>query len=325
MSLALLAALLGGLPAVVDGRPVLADGGLAATGFETTGFDLYVVRDRLGRDVFYFLEKPGPTPLPLAVVVQGSGCDSQWVKKGDQISGRFQNLVRSVGRGRVRTMVVEKPGVPLLFTSKNPGTAIDCPRAFAEEHTLPRWTEAIAAAIDHALSRPGTDSKKLLVIGHSEGGIVAASVAAAHPAVSHVASLASNGPTQLYDFVLLDGDNGERVYREWATVQADPMSAEKLWRGHPHRRWSTFMGTSLLEQLLKSKAKVFIAHGTADTAVPIVAFDMLKAELTARGRAPAAFRVEKADHGFNGGSLPKGGLPPIAEVFRQVIDWFARP
>ena len=84
------------------------------------------------------------------------------------------------------------------------------------------------------------------------------------------------------------------------------------------------MGTSMLEQLLKSKAKVFLAHGSADTAVPVAAFDMLRAELTARGRAPKALRVEGADHGFNGGGLPKGDLPPIADVFRQAVDWFVK-
>ena len=50
------------------------------------------------------------------------------------------------------------------------------------------------------------DAARTLVIGHSEGGIVAAYVAAKLPKVTHVASLAGGGPTQLFDFVSNDED-----------------------------------------------------------------------------------------------------------------------
>jgi pimeloyl-ACP methyl ester carboxylesterase len=290
-------------------------------GLKSTGFDAFTATDKLDRKIAYYLERADAKPLPLVVILGGSGCESVWAKRGDKVSGRFQNVVRAIGKGRVRTMTVEKPGVPLFNEGKVPGTALECPKAFLEEHTLDRWAEAVSAAIADAVTRPGVDKSRVLIIGHSEGGISAAAVAAKQPLVTHVASLASNGPSQLYDFALLDGDNGERVYKEFAAVQADPLSIEKFWRGHPHRRWSTFMGTSTLEQLLRSKAKVFLAHGTKDTAVPVAAFDILKAELTARGRSPQTLRVEGADHGFNGGPWAKSDLPPISNVFRAAIDW----
>jgi dipeptidyl aminopeptidase/acylaminoacyl peptidase len=202
-----------------------------------------------------------------------------------------------------------------------------------KEHTLPRWAEANAAALRGAWTLPGIDPDRTLVVGHSEGGIVAARVAAEEPNVTHVASLAGGGPTQLFDFAEMwgqpkpddkPGDADKRVkavYDEWAKIQADPESVKQFWLGHPYRRWASFLKSSTTEELLRSKAKVYLAHGTLDAAVPVKSFDVAVAELRAKGREVTAERVDGADHGF-GTAADKGSPDGLRAQFDKLLDWF---
>ena len=205
--------------------------------------------------------------LPVVLFVQGSGSQSLWVKNGDRIGGGLQNLVLRLAKDRARVVVVEKPGVQFLDCPKQPGTAIEGSREFLVEHTLPRGAEANAAALKAVLSQPEIDSSRVLVMGHSEGGIVAARIAAEMPAVTHAAPLGCGGVTQLYSLAELARRSAppgqavaamQSVYDEWAKIQARPDSIEDFWMGHPYRRWSTFLRNSVVAKLKKSHAKIYL-------------------------------------------------------------------
>ena len=293
---------------------------------EGTSFARHHAPDRLGRDVVFYLSTAEQgTVLPVAVFVQGSGCDSQFHRRNGRTHGGLHNVLRQAGGSRVRVLVVEKPGVAFLDESKDPGSAEGCPDEFLREHTLPRWSEAVTAAVRAALVLPTVNPSRCLVVGHSEGGIVAAKVAANEPKVTHVASLAGGGPTQLFDFLAMAKTATERaeILAEWTHVLADPDSLTKFWMGHPYRRWSSFLASSTLENLLISKAHIYLAHGTADQAVPVASFDVLHAELLAHRRPVAAERMEGADHGFDpvGDDRPSVGL---RDVMSRVVDWYLR-
>jgi predicted esterase len=260
----------------------------------------------------------GEAVRPLAVFIQGSGCDSVFVRAGQSahVSGRYQNVLRGAGKGRVRVMAVEEPGVEYLGASKQPGSPIGCSQPFLEQHTLPQWADAINAAIRGALTLRGIDPARVLVAGHSEGGIVAARVAADNPQVTHVAVLSGGGPTQLFDLAETKRD----AYEGWAEVRKDPDSATKFWLGHPNRRWSSFLASSPAEELLRTKAPIFVAQGTRDPVVPLADLQFLHATLAARGKDVVIDRVEGGDHGFSraGQSSPLG----MMEVLGRVVDWF---
>lgn len=278
--------------------------------------------DKLGRRITYYVATPraATAPLPLAVFVQGSGCDSQFRQAGDAVVGRMQELLRQAVRDRARVMVVEKPGVKFLDEARELGVAEGCPEVFLQEHTLTRWAEAVGAAVRAAAKLPGSDPRRLLIVGHSEGGIVAARVASENAVVTHVASLAGGGPSQLFDFVAQAGKRGEDVYRTFSAIKQDPQSITKFWYGHPYRRWSSFMASSVLDGLLRTEARVFIAHGTDDQATTVASFDMLRAELTARGKQVTAERISGVGHMFcKNNKLSPDGMRALLE---RVYDWF---
>lgn len=134
-----------------------------------TGFGRHSTRDKLDRPITFYLSLAAASKerLPLAVFVQGSGCSSQFMRRGDRVNGGLQNLLLEAVRGRARVLVVEKPGVNYLDEAQRPGSAEGCSPEFLAEHTLPRWAEAVGAAIRAAQTLPGIDTTKTLVIGHS--------------------------------------------------------------------------------------------------------------------------------------------------------------
>jgi len=284
-------------------------------------FIRYETTDEIERTITFYISedvrKDKSEALPPAVWVQGSGfgCVFQEIVGPDgesRIAGvTGHSAAHDAGRGRVRMILVDKPGVDYLDKPEHPGSAVGSPLEFREQHTVDRWAAAIEAAIRAAWTLEGVRNDRVLVMGHSEGGIVACRVAARMPEVSHVGVLAGEGPTQLYSLIRLirEGEFGrgdatpeqrERWLLDgWAAVLADPDSAEAMFFGHPHRRWSSFVSTSPMTELRKSDAAVFIAQGTADRAVDPSSADVLYADLLSQGRRVELLRLEGADHSFN--------------------------
>ena len=286
--------------------------------FVGTAFDRYTTKDNLGRTITFYLTRVSDKKLPLIVLIQGSGAQSIWVKRGDKISGGLQNLTAAAAKGKARVLAVEKPGIDCFYQPGQPGTAEGAPQAFLEEQTLPRWAEANEAAIRAALTLPGTAPGKILVAGHSEGAITAAKIAADMPDVTHVAILSGSGANQLFDMALSMGE--DETYKAWAEIQKDPDSTTKFAWGHPYRRWSSFCSTSTLEELEKSKAHILVAHGTEDKAVPYQSFEVLRAGLTATNRDAHYEIVQGGGHDY-----AKPNDPPadgFRIMFGKLVDWF---
>lgn len=290
-----------------------------------TIFHRYSTVDRFGRTVtFYLSEAPGERAVPLAVFVQGTGCSSHFHRQGDRIVQGAQLLLYDAARGRARVLAVEKPGVQYLDQQANDGDAKTCRPEFLAEHTLERWAVAIADSIKAAQELPGVDHSRTLVAGGSEGGVVAVRVSNVLASVTHAASIAGGGANHLFvlaDYVRHKGLDPEvEVYPCWAEILRDPNSTGKFCWGQPYRLWSSLLKTSLIQECLQSRAALYLVHGTADEQSSIAGFDVLRAELAAKGR-PAVFdRIEGADHSLGRrGETPGDGL---MAAFGRIVDWF---
>jgi predicted esterase len=291
-----------------------------------TVFSRYFTRDRLNRRISYFLSDGGTAqrPLPLAVWIQGSGCASVFGRSGDRITTKAQSLLYEAGRGRVVVLVVEKPGVEFLDSQSDPGDQRTCREVFLKEHTLDRWSEAVVAAVRAAHHLARIDRRKTIVIGASEGGIVAAHVSNIFPSITHVASIGGGGPVHLFDlaeFMRRRNLNAENeVYACWDKIRIDPNSMTKFCWGHTYRELSSFLKTSLIDECLRSKSRLYLVHGTADEANFIAGFDVLRAELAAKGRAAIFERLDGADHGLErpGQEAPAG----LLSALQRIVSWY---
>jgi pimeloyl-ACP methyl ester carboxylesterase len=290
-----------------------------------TAFHRYSTQDQFGRNItFYLSDSSTVRSTPLAVFVQGSGCASLFQRHGERIMQGAFVLLLDATRGRARVLVVEKPGVQFLDKQADPVDAKTCRPEFLAEHTLDRWTGAIVASIKAAHDLPGIDGSKTLVIGGSEGGVVAVHLTNVMPSVTHAASIAGGGPNHLFalaDYVRRQGLDPEvDVYNCWAKILRDPDSTTEFCWGHPYRLWSSLLKTSLTQECLESRAALYLIHGTADEWSSIAAFDVMRAELAAKQRKAVFERIEGANHSLTrANEKPEDGL---MAAFGRVVDWF---
>jgi pimeloyl-ACP methyl ester carboxylesterase len=300
-------------------------------------FERYQVKDARGRTITFYHSKASKAhqKLPVLLYCTGSGCQSVFTKEGERISAGVQGFILQVVKGRAHVVVVEKPGVKFLDRAKAPGSSEGGSREYLRDCTPQSWADANIAALRAAWQFPHVDKARTLVLGMSEGGLIAALVAAEVPQVSHVAILSCGGPTQLFDALISavrprpgdrPGDGAKRrqaAVAEWAEIRADPDSITKFWMGHPYRRWSSFLKTNTTAALLRAKARVYLAHGTEDRAVPVESHDACEAELLVQGRAVTAERLEGLDHSFlPSNAAPDRGSVELAELVKRIALWF---
>ena len=282
---------------------------------------------------FYVSEPPRIEPerlRPLVVYVHGSGATSHFTRDGDRTVPRNGHITfAELADDRVRVLVVEKPGVQ--FGDAPTGAAAGGTDVFRREHTLERWADAVVAAMEASLRLPGVAADRVTVVGHSEGGIVAARIARLRPElVTHVAVLAGGGPTQLYSLIALaregqffghvSNDPEARVayvLDAWADICADPRSTEKTFFGFAYRRWSSFLSTSPADELDGVQARIYVGQGLDDRAVAPTSADMLFATLRARQQDVMYDRVPGAGHSFERSGDQDGWSVQIA----RVLDW----
>lgn len=82
-------------------------------------------------------------------------------------------------------MAVEKPGVEFLDYPPDDGDARACRPGFLAAYTLDGWATTIVDAIQAAQKLPDVDTSKTVVVGISEGGIVAMRVSNILAQVTH--------------------------------------------------------------------------------------------------------------------------------------------
>jgi pimeloyl-ACP methyl ester carboxylesterase len=297
-------------------------------------YEKYSTRDRFGREIVFYLSKAAASqnPLPLVAFVEGSGCGSRFEERNGKIRPAGGHIVAAdVFKDKARVLVVEKPGVKYLF---QPQDGCKDLAEFNREHTLERWTEANEAAIRAVRKLPLISKDKTLVVGHSEGGLVACRVARNLPQiVTHVSTIAGGGASQLYDLLALarqgeffdevsydPKEHVSYVLDKWKDIQNDPLSAEKFFFGFAYRRWSTFLASSPIEELSQVRAKIYIAQGTSDKAVDPTSSDALYAQLVAKNKQVIYDRVEGANHSFRIKDQPK--VDGWQELFERIEKWF---
>ena len=265
---------------------------------------------------------------PLLIYVEGSGAQSHFVALGKRIAWSTFGLIAKNYGPEHHVVTTEKRGVAFGFSAKR-GTGEGGSKEYRRHATLANRVRDVRLMLDTLLSEPMIDKSQVILLGHSEGADVAAAVSAVDDRVTHVAFLSGGGAAQFFDFfvqqrktLLKTGSSPEETEQSIAQLESqireilnDPQNDSRFFAGHSFNRWSSFATVSAAENLLKTKAQLFLGHGTEDQSVPIESFDFLVVELLRHGRLDARVRrYVGCDHSFI-----KVGEEPANEPFQNVI------
>ncbi len=168
----------------------------------------------------------------------------------------------------------------------------------------------------------------LVVLGVSEGGDVAAAALGCGSGATHLILLGSGGGwTQEQEFRhLVRRHPGTLGLPDEAALDAalsaidqDP-SSSTIWAGHTHRRWTSYLRSSPLPDLLKLECPVFLAHGDLDRSVPVESARAVRDAFLAAGRTNLVYReIVGADHRFQDETGDRS-LHPLIEL--DLLTWF---
>ncbi len=164
------------------------------------------------------------------------------------------------------------------------------------------YSEFIAAQINSFSSKP----KNVVLVGVSEGAIIATKIAGQSSEVTHLAIIGSGGYSMRQSLATLAqrGAIGFDVDEGWNKILSDPRSIEKDWYGNPYRWWSDIMDIDPLPDFLKLNIPIIIGIGENDQSVPVESARFLDAKFKEAGKNNLTLKVyTEADHRLNGDGI----------------------
>ena len=269
------------------------------------------------------------TRKPVMIIVDGSGPQAQFMQMPD--GGYRTGIFASLGprmADEYHVVASDKRGIGINENFR--GTP--APLEYTRHATFEGRVAEVRLLLDRLLREPMVDPSRVVLVGHSEGAVVAAGAAAEDARITHLAFLSGGGPTQLFDFLIFKrkqmekaGAAPDRIVEALQEIEADfrkifddPESDTKMFQGHAYRRWASFCAHPPIESLLKTRAKLFLAHGTEDSNSPMESFDLLVAEMIRHGRTDAVIhRYAGSDHGLT----HPGAKDPLEDAFSDLQKW----
>jgi len=271
-------------------------------------------------------------PKPVIVVLHGSGGNSvfaqhqgKWVQPF--LFQPFQSL-----RDSWYVVYIEKRGVQLGDWVGFSGFD-DCRPEYITHATREGRIEDVQQVISYLVDRQFYDGTILAVVGHSEGGHVAAGVAAHNPYVTHLGLFPFSAGHGLFEFLLsirsqlasqkITADEFQQQYAGWISkmqdIQAHPDAIDRQFGGHSYQRWSSYAFGTPLRDLLTVSIPIFLGIGTLDPSG--VGTDLAIAHFFQSGKQNLTYRhYINFDHDFNrhdGAEVQSGQ----SEVLSDLLQW----
>jgi pimeloyl-ACP methyl ester carboxylesterase len=199
-------------------------------------------------------------------------------------------------------------------------------KVFRQYETRQRRVADQIAVMDAYLG--GSETVPVLLVGSSQGGVVAADVAARDPRVSHLFIMAGGGgwtqAEEMRFFVergqtVPEGESVEALETKFNQIKAAPDSGE-LWYGHPFRMWSSYLWFRPMDGLIARPIPMFLAQGTADTSTPVESARAMRDEFNRLGLSNLTYvEYSGLDHHFNN----EAGESRLGDLEKDAYAWLS--
>lgn len=273
-----------------------------------------------GSDIHWKLDIPEGRMgrVGLVVIMQGSGCNS--VAKNQSLA-----LARTVF-SEFAALMVDKYGVDPDSDAVKVGEDEVCPLEYYANNTNSQ------RVVDYVQILGGLSSAewwngKLVVIGGSEGGDIAAQVSA--QIKPNAVVLISSGGSITFGELVRETNRWQmqrnEVPREhWPDVDGifsrareNPQSAQ-VEGGYSYRYWADSIDRRTVDDMLNISAPVLLIQGTSDTSVPLYDARAAVDVFTKEKRCNLTY-WEKA--GYSHSMVDAGGTDRLEEVLQEVRFW----
>ncbi|MGT4676276.1 alpha/beta hydrolase family protein [Aeromonas caviae] len=271
-----------------------------------------------GSFISYYLVQHAHDTDTLLLILQGSDCNS--VLKIDSILTDYKNVWPEAD-----VLLIEKYGINRKLKYSTDPARKDCPAQYLEKDSPAQRVADIKAVLDTV--RKDGQYKKLILLGGSEGAVIANLVSADIDSID--ATIAFNGGGRWFiddvsHSIAVKHKNPEAARKEIDGFKgfAEHVLHNKPFEldvsGHGYHWWQQMLSIDQLDTLKKVNSPLLIIQGGMDTSVSPQKTDELVPRLKEFGKKNIEYRYyEELDHRLrnsDGKSLRK-------EVIRDINIW----
>lgn len=271
-----------------------------------------------GSFISYYLVQHAHDTDTLLLILQGSDCNS--VLKIDSILTDYKNVWPEAD-----VLLIEKYGINRKLKYSTDPARKDCPAQYLEKDSPAQRVADIKAVLDTV--RKDGQYKKLILLGGSEGAVIANLVSADIDSID--ATIAFNGGGRWFiddvsHSIAVKHKNPEAARKEIDGFKgfAEHVLHNKPFEldvsGHGYHWWQQMLSIDQLDTLKKVNSPLLIIQGGMDTSVSPQKTDELVPRLKEFGKNNIEYRYyEELDHRLrnsDGKSLRK-------EVIRDINIW----
>ncbi|MFZ6665236.1 hypothetical protein [Peijinzhouia sedimentorum] len=283
--------------------------------------------------ITYFLKNPQKKPSNLVVFIQGTDANPIFSYKKD---GDKTTYFRWFGDDYKKLdstytyAIIPKPGMEGVFEDGN----IVVPKDYYEKNYLDYRVRQINLSINHIIENHLTNTKKIIVYGHSEGAVIGAALATINKKITHLGFWSGNVLNNFYEFSLfnrieaLKGDiSDEEAHQnimgilEWYnSVVQNPNSTDIDHFGFTNKRWSTYEKAPI-SYLTELTIPIYALFGTKDESTPIETAYLLPVKFIENRKENLTFEVcIGCDHAYIE-KTQNGEKSHWSEQFLKFIEW----
>lgn len=181
----------------------------------------------------------------------------------------------------------------------------DCGKDFHAANNPPQWVGDYMEFISAQVAAMNPKPRNVILVGVSEGALIATKVAGLMPEVTNLAIIGSGGYSMRKSLTTLKnkGDIWFDVESGWKDIKAEPQSIEKNWYGNRYKWWADILDIDPLPDFLKLDIPILVGIGEADSSVPVESAKYLESQFMAAGKSNLRLKVYPgANHQLSAGS-----------------------
>lgn len=277
-----------------------------------------------GLPISYYLVQHAHDTDTLLLILQGSDCNS--VLKIESILTEYKNVWPEAD-----VLLVEKYGINRKLKYSSDPARKDCPAQYLEKDNPAQRVADIKTVLD--IVRKDGQYKKLILLGGSEGAVIANLVSADIDYLD--ATIAFNGGGRWFiddvsHSIAAEHKNIEAArkdidgFKGFAEHVLNSKPFELEVSGHGYHWWQQVLSIDQLDTLIKVNSPLLIIQGGMDTSVSPQKTDEMMQRLKELGKNNIEYRrYEELDHGLkniDGKSLRKEVISDINFWLRSKLD-----